>query len=199
MLDQARLTHTPLTEQNDSSLIGGRLEYARLKLGTRTEGFTRDQNLAIHKGIGDRRGGTHGIARCGTQHKSILNLTLMCVNKQTTVTQARSRWAHQRAGPIDPFDLRNGCYPHRRLWELDDELGRTLRQRSDTPDNEKWSGRWESNPRLKLGKLGYYHYTTPARAADSSRLAEAQANSPSQKGKAPYGALPIVQTDPLVD
>jgi hypothetical protein len=25
-----------------------------------------------------------------------------------------------------------------------------------------WSGRWESNPRLKLGKLGYYHYTTPA-------------------------------------
>ncbi len=28
--------------------------------------------------------------------------------------------------------------------------------------NEKWSGRWESNPRLKLGKLGYYHYTTPA-------------------------------------
>ena len=27
---------------------------------------------------------------------------------------------------------------------------------------QKWSGRWESNPRLKLGKLGYYHYTTPA-------------------------------------
>jgi hypothetical protein len=26
----------------------------------------------------------------------------------------------------------------------------------------EWSGRWESNPRLKLGKLGYYHYTTPA-------------------------------------
>ncbi len=29
-------------------------------------------------------------------------------------------------------------------------------------DGGKWSGRWESNPRLKLGKLGYYHYTTPA-------------------------------------
>jgi hypothetical protein len=28
--------------------------------------------------------------------------------------------------------------------------------------SEEWSGRWESNPRLKLGKLGYYHYTTPA-------------------------------------
>ena len=28
--------------------------------------------------------------------------------------------------------------------------------------NDEWSGRWESNPRLKLGKLGYYHYTTPA-------------------------------------
>src|ERR1700679_1742739 len=27
---------------------------------------------------------------------------------------------------------------------------------------QEWSGRWESNPRLKLGKLGYYHYTTPA-------------------------------------
>ena len=26
----------------------------------------------------------------------------------------------------------------------------------------RWSGRWETNPRLKLGKLGYYHYTTPA-------------------------------------
>jgi hypothetical protein len=39
---------------------------------------------------------------------------------------------------------------------------RVLGQRRDTPDNEKWSGRWESNPRLKLGKLGYYHYTTPA-------------------------------------
>jgi hypothetical protein len=33
--------------------------------------------------------------------------------------------------------------------------------------NEKWSGRWESNPRLKLGKLGYYHYTTPAQGAFS--------------------------------
>jgi hypothetical protein len=29
-------------------------------------------------------------------------------------------------------------------------------------DGWSWSGRWESNPRLKLGKLGYYHYTTPA-------------------------------------
>ena len=24
------------------------------------------------------------------------------------------------------------------------------------------SGRWESNPRLNLGKVAYYHYTTPA-------------------------------------
>ena len=31
-------------------------------------------------------------------------------------------------------------------------------------DGWNWSGRWESNPRLKLGKLGYYHYTTPASA-----------------------------------
>jgi hypothetical protein len=44
MLDQARFTHTPLTEQNDSSLMGGRLEYARLELGARTEGFTLPHN-----------------------------------------------------------------------------------------------------------------------------------------------------------
>src|ERR1700694_3539373 len=41
----------------------------------------------------------------------------------------------------------------------------------------KWSGRWESNPRLKLGKLGYYHYTTPAPVLDSSRLSEDQATT----------------------
>jgi hypothetical protein len=33
-----------------------------------------------------------------------------------------------------------------RLWELGDKLSRVLGQRRDTPDNEKWSGRWESNP-----------------------------------------------------
>ena len=49
-----------------------------------------------------------------------------------------------------------------RLWERGNKLSRVLGQRRDTSDNEKWSGRWESNPRLKLGKLGYYHYTTPA-------------------------------------
>lgn len=27
---------------------------------------------------------------------------------------------------------------------------------------ETWCGRRESNPRLKLGKLSFYHYTTPA-------------------------------------
>src|ERR1700694_6239352 len=43
----------------------------------------------------------------------------------------------------------------------------------------KWSGRWESNPRLKLGKLGYYHYTTPAPLFDSSRVAELVANGDS--------------------
>ena len=26
-----------------------------------------------------------------------------------------------------------------------------------------WSGRWESDPRLDLGKVTYCHYTTPAR------------------------------------
>ena len=31
---------------------------------------------------------------------------------------------------------------------------------------ELWSGRWESNPRPKLGKLLYCHCTTPARFFD---------------------------------
>ena len=61
------------------------------------------------------------------------------------------------------------------MWEPGNELGCVLGQRRDTPGNEKWSGRWESNPRLKLGKLGYYHYTTPAPLLDSSRLSEDQA------------------------
>ena len=66
-----------------------------------------------------------------------------------------------------------------KLCELGDELSRVPGQRRDTPGNEKWSGRWESNPRLKLGKLGYYHYTTPAPVLDSSRLSEDQANAKS--------------------
>src|SRR6202142_2593019 len=33
-----------------------------------------------------------------------------------------------------------------RLCEPDNKLARILEQRRDTPDNEKWSGRWESNP-----------------------------------------------------
>ena len=33
-----------------------------------------------------------------------------------------------------------------RLRELGDKLVRVLGQRRDTPENEKWSGRWESNP-----------------------------------------------------
>ncbi len=33
-----------------------------------------------------------------------------------------------------------------RLWELGDKLSRVLGQRRDTPDNEKWSGRWNTHP-----------------------------------------------------
>jgi hypothetical protein len=33
-----------------------------------------------------------------------------------------------------------------RLWEPDNELRRVLGQCRDTPDNEEWSWRWESNP-----------------------------------------------------
>jgi MFS family permease len=34
-----------------------------------------------------------------------------------------------------------------RLWELGDKAMSRPRTRRDTPDNEEWSGRWESNPR----------------------------------------------------
>src|ERR1700742_1783699 len=60
------------------------------------------------------------------------------------------------------------------------------------PTYQEWSGRWESNPRLKLGKLGYYHYTTPARGCDSRRLAGKLANHrPAKRGRAPDGAPPM--------
>src|SRR3979409_468334 len=55
---------------------------------------------------------------------------------------------------------------------------------SGPPWNTVWSGRWESNPRLKLGKLGYYHYTTPAPMFDPSRLSEDQAST-THRGQAP--------------
>src|ERR1700723_4460520 len=49
----------------------------------------------------------------------------------------------------------------------------------------EWSGRWESNPRLKLGKLGYYHYTTPARAAILVAFGGIKQIHPTDSGKAP--------------
>src|ERR1700722_6654446 len=36
------------------------------------------------------------------------------------------------------------------------------KRESGTACSEFWSGRWESNPRPKLGKLLYCHCTTPA-------------------------------------
>jgi hypothetical protein len=44
-----------------------------------------------------------------------------------------------------------------RLWELGDKLSRVLGQHKDTPGNQKWSGRWESNPhgrRFRDPKIG---------------------------------------------
>jgi hypothetical protein len=46
-------------------------------------------------------------------------------------------------GPIDAFDQKTGC---RRVETVGTGRSRVLAQRRDTPDNEKWSGRWESNP-----------------------------------------------------
>ena len=40
-------------------LVSSSLEYARLELGASTEGFTRDQHLAVDKGIRDRRDSIH--------------------------------------------------------------------------------------------------------------------------------------------
>ena len=52
--------------------------------------------------------------------------------------------------------------------EIDGVLRGVLRQRQDSrirkerEIQEKWSGRWDSNPRLDLGKVPYYPYTTTA-------------------------------------
>jgi hypothetical protein len=54
--------------------------------------------------------------------------------------------------PYNHFGPR--CYPCSRYDLLPMCPGRT---------QELWSGRWESNPRPKLGKLLYCHCTTPAR------------------------------------
>ena len=45
--------------------------------------------------------------------------------------------------------LVNARYGSRKEETTVRELGRVLGQRRDTPDNEKWSGRWESNPHGK--------------------------------------------------
>src|ERR1700728_2101219 len=55
----------------------------------------------------------------------------------------------------------------------------------------EWGGRWESSTRLKLGKLGYYHYTTPAPATILVAFAGIRQIDPAHEGKAPRrGAFP---------
>jgi hypothetical protein len=43
---------------------------------------------------------------------------------------------------------------------------------------KEWSGRWDSNPRLDLGKVPYYPYTT---AAQNQR----DFNTPANRGQVP--------------
>src|ERR1700675_1502040 len=72
------------------------------------------------------------------------------------------RYILSGGGVLRKFRERGFAAPYRRnrkhcaRGRSDSRVGGPMRA------NEKWSGRWESNPRLKLGKLGYYHYTTPA-------------------------------------
>jgi hypothetical protein len=42
------------------------------------------------------------------------------------------------------------------------ELARKLETESKAGRIKNWSGIRESNPRLDLGKVAYYHYTNPA-------------------------------------
>src|ERR1700687_1990019 len=44
------------------------------------------------------------------------------------------------------------------------------KKRRHHKDFENWSGRWESNPRPKLGKLLYCHCTTPAQDLNLTNL-----------------------------
>src|SRR5712672_3468316 len=67
-------------------------------------------------------------------------VTLSSDHKRAVTAPKSSPCAH-----LDAFDQRNGC-SRVEAWELGDKLSRLLGQRRDTPDNEKWSGRWESNP-----------------------------------------------------
>ncbi len=47
---------------------------------------------------------------------------------------------------------------------MGDKPGRVLGQRKDTADKEKWSGRWESNPRAQLSKANEMrHFAIDAR------------------------------------
>jgi hypothetical protein len=45
-------------------------------------------------------------------------------------------------------------------WERIFDMGQTIAVMSH---REEWSGMRESNPRLDLGKVAYYHYTNPAK------------------------------------
>jgi hypothetical protein len=52
-----------------------------------------------------------------------------------------------------------------RPWEQGDKLSRVLGQRRDTPGNQKWSGRWESNTSLAT------HYSFKIIALQASTVA----------------------------
>src|SRR5450631_4201924 len=73
-----------------------------------------------------------------------------CESRRGRVNSARVRGLLR--GPTSRQVIDSARYPtgakvgRKADREPDNALGRVRGQRWDTPDNEKWSGRWESNP-----------------------------------------------------
>src|SRR6266571_8767987 len=62
-----------------------------------------------------------------------------------------------------------------------------LAVKDELDHREFWSGRWESNPRPKLGKLLYCHCTTPAQKLTLANLRDACKNSSPANSSASAG------------
>ena len=76
--------------------------------------------------------------------------------------QKRSQFAPPKLSAVaDKFNRAAEVSKHgvwQRKRNSSSQKGKEKREKRDW----EWSGRWESNPHLKLGKLPYYHYTTAA-------------------------------------
>jgi hypothetical protein len=83
--------------------------------------------------------------------------------------RAFTRFFRRETGPRgrSTHSIKGTVVAASRLWEPDNKLGRVLGKRRNRPDNEKWSGRWESNPhgrRLRPPELENKRFRATANA-----------------------------------